>query len=98
MALYRYLKKEVDDLPSFSDDRDYDTYLHVVGHVAIRLGGCSDPRFTDDITVLLEKVRISDQSCQRLGPLPATVSEHYPPLSRSNTRQRLGPLPATLLG
>jgi hypothetical protein len=35
-------------------------------------------------------VRFSEQDRHRLGANPATLSEHYPPASRTNVRHFLG--------
>lgn len=41
------------------------------------------------------RLRISDQTRHRLGALPATLSEHTPPASRTITRHFFGGNPAT---
>lgn len=41
------------------------------------------------------RVRFSDQTRHLLGALPATLSEHYPPASRTITRHPFGGDPAT---
>ena len=51
----------------------------------------TQPRGSMDVYLL----RISDQTRHRLGALPATLSEHYPPASRTITRHFSKGNPAT---
>ena len=68
--------------------------LHFVleGSETLKAGLLQVGRGDYDVILL---VRISDQTRHRLGALPATLSEHYPPASRTITRHPFGGDPAT---
>ena len=61
-------------------------------------GGLNLEKYSYEVRIVSDqpcKVRFSDLTRHRLGALPASLSEHTPPASRSNVRHPFGGNPAT---